>query len=92
MVLSVPLGDVPELTVVIALGEPVGGDDRGDLLGVGKEANRGAHCVDVLWSDGYCNRGGEFALSGGGKDKDTSRISDRGSQGVKMVVRFAEKV
>ena len=94
VVLSASLSDVPKLIAVVALGEPVGGDDRGDLSGVGEEANRGVHGVDVLWSDRYGNGGGEFTLSGsvvgvekpGEEDGNASCIPDRGSQSIKEVV------
>ena len=47
MVLRASLGDVPELAAVLTLGEPIGGDDGGDLSGSGEEANRGTHGIDV---------------------------------------------
>ena len=100
MVLRAPLGDMPELTAVLALGEPIGGDDGGDLAGSGEEANIGAHGVDVLGFDGYRDRGGEFALTGhgiwveesGGEDGDASGIPDRGSQRVVEVLRLDGEV
>ena len=57
--------DMTELTAVVTLGEPVGGDDGGDTSGVGEEAKRGSHGGHVLWLDGNSDRGGEFALAGG---------------------------
>ena len=100
MVLSAPVGDVPEFAAVIALGEPVGGDDRGDLSGAREEADGGPHRGDILWSDGDGNRGSEFPLprggvwveESGGEDGDTSRIADRGSQGIEEVIGISGEV
>ena len=100
MVLRASLGNMPELAAVLALGEPIGGDDGGDLLGSGEEVNRGTHGVDILGLDGYRDRGGEFTLSGGGiwveesggEDGDASGISDRGSQRIVEVLRLDGEV
>ena len=94
------MGDVSKLVAVVALGEPIGGDDRGDLSRSGEEADRGSHRGGVLRSDGDSDGGSEFSLSGdgvgveisGGEDGDPSCIADRGSQGVKEVVRASGKV
>ena len=100
MILGASLGDVSELAAIVALGEPVGGDDRGDLSGTGEETDGGSHRRDILWSDGDSNGGSEFSLSGGGvwveksgrEDGDPPRIADRGSQGIEEVVRICGKV
>ena len=100
MVLSAPLGDVPEFAAVVALGEPVGGYDRGDLSGAREEADGGPHRGDMLWSDGDGHRGDEFPLprggvwveESGGEDGDSSRIADRGSQGVVEVIGIGGEV
>ena len=82
VLLRASLGNVAELAAVLALGEPIGGDDGGDLTGAGEEANRGTHRVDVLWFDGYRDGGGEFALAGGGIRVEESGGEDGHSSGV----------
>ena len=100
MVLSTTLSDMSELAAVVTLGEPVGGDNRGDLSGAREEADGGSHRGDILWSDGDGNRGGEFPLSRGRvwvekpgrEDGDPSCIADRGSQGIIEVVGIGGEV
>ena len=100
MFLGAPLGDVPELAAVVALGEPVGGDDRGDPSRAREEADGGPHRGDVLWFDGDGNRGGELPLSRGRvwikescrEDGDASRIAGRGSQGIVEVIGIGGEV
>ena len=100
MALSASLGNVSELAAVVALGEPVSGDDRGDLSWAREEADGGPHRGDILRPDGDSDRGGEFPLSGGRirveesgrEDGDPSRIADRGSQRVVEVIGIGGEV
>ena len=83
-----------EFEAIVALGEPIGGDDGGDSPGVGEEANRCSQGDRVLGLDCDCDRGRKFALAGGRvgveeagrEDIDPSGITDRGSQGVVELV------
>ena len=100
MFLGASLRYGPELETVVALGEPFGGDDGGDSLGVGEEANRCSQGDRILGLECDCDQGREFALSGGGvrveesggEDVDTSGIADRGSQGIVELVRVIWEV
>ena len=100
MLLGAPLGNVAELTAVLALGKPIGGDDGGDLSGTGEEANRGTHRDDVLWFDGYRDGGGELALAGGrvgvkescGEDGHAPGVPDGSGQGVEEVLGVGREV
>ena len=98
--LHASLGHMAKLTAVLALGEPIGGDDGGDLSGSGEEANRGTHRDDVLWLDGYRDGGRELALSGrgvrveesDGEDGHASGIPDGGGQSVEEVLGVGGEV
>ena len=81
---------------VVALGDPVDGDDGGDSPGVGEEAYRGTQNTDVLWVDGDSDRGSAVALAGGSigveekgsEDVDPSGIADRSSQDIVELLRI----
>ena len=83
-----------KLVAVVTIAKPIGEDDGGDGSGVGEEANRGSHCIDVLRPDCDGDRCSILALPQGGfgveeagrEDGYTSRIPDRCSQGVKEVI------
>ena len=100
MILGASLGDVTELVAVVALGEPIGGDDGGDSPGSGEEANRCSQGDCVLGLDCDRDRGRKFVLVGGRvgvkeagrEDRDTSGIADRGNQGVIELVGLVWKV
>ena len=100
MILGASLGDVSKLEAVVALGEPVGGDDGGDSPGTGEEANGSSQGDRILGLNCDCDRGRVFALAGGRvgvkeagrEDVDTSGVADRGNQGIVELVRVIWEV
>ena len=100
MVLGASLLDVSILEAVVALGEPVGGDDGGDSPGVGEEANRGSQGDSVLWLDGDGNSGCTLASAGVWvgveetccEDINSTGIADRCSQGVVELISVVREI
>ena len=89
-----------EFETIVALGEPLGGDNGADSPGIGQEEYGRSQGDCVLGLDCDCDRGRKLALSGGRvgvkeadrKDVDTSGIADRGSQSIVELVGFIQDV